>query len=386
MAKAEDTRQGKLERRDLFWIAVPFAFIVLGFIATGLFTSSLSGAEDRTARSAAAFLLSGASLLIGGLVGFLFGIPRSLQNDNDEAEGGDRRYRANTNLEQISDWLTKILVGVGLTQIGELPGFLGAIARSWRVPLGNTALAEHFALVVVIYFVTCGFLIGYLGTRLLLLGAFTRADLSAVRREVKKEIDSQQEQDVSAFALVYAHLRPDGEGTSEVSDEDLEQSILEASPTMRAQVFSLAEKTRQNGFQRPDDRPLVERTIPIFEALVKSQGDQRTHRYLAQLGYAYKDQVHPEWDKAADWLTKAIAVRGPWRRHRYVIYEANRAACRIHMDASFAADEPAAPEDRRRIVEDLQAMMTWKVTREWLDGGPYDAWIEINSVTEDELA
>ncbi len=30
----------------------------------------------------------------------------------------------NTNLEQISDWLTKVLVGVGLTQIGKLPHLL----------------------------------------------------------------------------------------------------------------------------------------------------------------------------------------------------------------------------------------------------------------------
>src|SRR5262245_38208292 len=76
-------------------------------------------------------LLAGGGLLIGGLFGFLFGIPRSLQRPSVKGDGSggasdkpegpqSPAYRPNTNLEEISDWLTKILVGVGLTQISRL--------------------------------------------------------------------------------------------------------------------------------------------------------------------------------------------------------------------------------------------------------------------------
>jgi hypothetical protein len=69
---------------------------------------------------------------IGSLIGFLFGIPRTLQlevpitpktQDAGKSDGKDDSFRqnVNTNLEQISDWLTKILVGVGLTQLDQAP-------------------------------------------------------------------------------------------------------------------------------------------------------------------------------------------------------------------------------------------------------------------------
>jgi hypothetical protein len=76
-------------------------------------------------------LLSGTGLIVGVLFGFIFGIPRSLASPaaavaQQAAMGGERdpsqlNVLANTNLEQISDWLTKVLVGVGLTQLTQLP-------------------------------------------------------------------------------------------------------------------------------------------------------------------------------------------------------------------------------------------------------------------------
>lgn len=74
-----------------------------------------------------------ACLGLGGLGGFLFGIPRTLQGrQNPETiTSPDRErtgkvtetfgQRVNTNLEEISDWLTKILVGLGLAEIKYIP-------------------------------------------------------------------------------------------------------------------------------------------------------------------------------------------------------------------------------------------------------------------------
>src|SRR6266508_6277591 len=67
---------------------------------------------------AVAALVAGGAFVAGGLLGFLFGIPRSLAGPEGSVDGAAAggAYRPNTNLEQISDWLTKILVGVGLVQ------------------------------------------------------------------------------------------------------------------------------------------------------------------------------------------------------------------------------------------------------------------------------
>ena len=76
--------------------------------------------EVRWGAFATALFIGSSSFLIGGLVGFLFGIPRAVQGST--APTGAAQYQANTNLEQVSDWLTKIIVGVSLVEIGRIIG------------------------------------------------------------------------------------------------------------------------------------------------------------------------------------------------------------------------------------------------------------------------
>lgn len=123
-------------------------------------------------------MLAGACLLIGGLLGFLFGVPRTMQQDQvnvvsqtDEDISSDDQallptYLANTNLEQISDWLTKILVGVGLTQLTKLPGQLQNIGNHLSEGLGNTDSSRTFGIMALLYFLVSGFLSSYVWTRL----------------------------------------------------------------------------------------------------------------------------------------------------------------------------------------------------------------------------
>ncbi|HEX8274113.1 MAG TPA: hypothetical protein VF615_15855 [Longimicrobiaceae bacterium] len=124
-------------------------------------------------------------------IGFLFGIPRVLQGDVpvDPSQGGGAdaaqprdgyHIRPNTNLEQISDWLTKILVGVGLVQLGELPGALHRASLALAGGLGAPSPAlQVFAAGIIVYFSVSGFTGGYLMTRIFLTGAFSRADRAA---------------------------------------------------------------------------------------------------------------------------------------------------------------------------------------------------------------
>ena len=117
---------------------------------------------------------------VGGLVGFVFGIPRSLQEPlatpstpaPDPAEPGAEvasqraRYAGNTSLEQISDWLTKILVGVGLTQLANIPSALSSLGETFAPALGGFAASPVVGPLEVVFFGTGGFFLGYLWTRL----------------------------------------------------------------------------------------------------------------------------------------------------------------------------------------------------------------------------
>jgi tetratricopeptide (TPR) repeat protein len=136
--------------------------------------------------SAIATAISFCAASVGTVTGFLFGIPRTLQREMPVEAGVAQRV--NTNLEQISDWLTKILVGVGLTQLQSLP------AKLWRFS-GNLGANIHdtggFTLMLLLNFAVIGFFVGYLFTRLFLASAFYLVD-SAGEAVKKLEVRTDQ--------------------------------------------------------------------------------------------------------------------------------------------------------------------------------------------------
>lgn len=150
---------------------------------------------------------------VGWFLGFLFGIPRSLSTDTARTvtptasdstvtpagtslpsalstnEGtGNAAPRSkvlvgpstavNTNLEQISDWLTKIIVGVTLVESRKVLDCLSQVAQLMADSLGGAHLTS-IAFAILIYFSFSGLLGSYLLTRLFLQRAFTNAANSA---------------------------------------------------------------------------------------------------------------------------------------------------------------------------------------------------------------
>ena len=132
--------------------------------------------------TAVATLIGGGALSTGAILGFLFGIPRTVQEmsaENNKARPWDAVYRVNTNLEQISDWLTKIIVGVGLSQLIVIPKNFMSLAKYVASAFGEPTVPNSLVAVALAYFGIVGFLGTYLWTRLLLTLEFTRADRSA---------------------------------------------------------------------------------------------------------------------------------------------------------------------------------------------------------------
>lgn len=146
-------------------------------------------------------------LCVGILIGFLFGIPKVVQGQGEatvtappegEGNGGgngggkareDRgvvyRMQVNTNLEQISDWLSKIIVGVGLVELKQIPDGLKALSEYIQPGLGGGADAKVMALAIILYSSLVGFFVGYLVTRTYIAGVFRRADQQNLVAEVE---------------------------------------------------------------------------------------------------------------------------------------------------------------------------------------------------------
>lgn len=155
-------------------------------IAIGLISLAVPACVQLTHRNWAGALtvvgtglfLAGASTLVGSTVGFLFGVPvRDRNPDADATQTGNRTigYRPNTNLEQISDWLTKIIVGVGLVQFPKIAHFFVLLGHYAGPAFGAAPAGEIIAVAIVIHYTLVGFFNGFLLAYLWLPGAFQRA-------------------------------------------------------------------------------------------------------------------------------------------------------------------------------------------------------------------
>ena len=171
-----------VEGRHEAWVALIMLSVFAAVVELGYAFHGANVANVPYLRLASYTLsISLAALMSGIFLGFLFGIPRTLSGNQSEttpsangsstnaqsstsgpSANGGTGLTPNTNLEQISDWLTKILVGVGLTQISKLSGVLTALALALKPGFGNIEGGGTLGVIIVIFFAICGFLIGYL--------------------------------------------------------------------------------------------------------------------------------------------------------------------------------------------------------------------------------
>ncbi len=320
----------------------------------------------------AACMLAGAFLITGVFLGFLFGFPHMLPgkssggNANPDQPAGKApavRYEVNTNLEQISDWLTKILVGVSLTQIGSLPGWLKKYAQFAAPGLGSYPNSQIFAIGIFIYYIVVGFLCGFLLTRLAIAGAIREADLEADVENVAQKVadvaskvseeTKQKKTDEETLSAVQVQLNA-SRGAPLPSQEDLNAKIKAASPADRSQVYFLAREVRSQN--RETNKTKMERTIPIFRALIANEAkDKRDHNNHGQLGFALKDHDPPEYKEAEGELSPAIEIRDSQQATGALDYEFVRAFCRIKLEnEALELGQPPSEETKRKILADLQ--------------------------------
>ncbi|WP_156679196.1 hypothetical protein [Sphingomonas profundi] len=173
--------------RYIGWFLTTFSLVLMVSMAAAFlfaFSAFPTGYKGFEAPNFVTFmglslLVGAAGFAVGGFIGFLFGVPRmrTSEGEHDTRRAGTSQVVSNTNLEQLSDWLTKILVGVGLVQIHEvdplLSRFRDQIDHALTAPDGHRLAGAGFAACMILIGSTvAGFLAAYLKSKTDLMRAF----------------------------------------------------------------------------------------------------------------------------------------------------------------------------------------------------------------------
>lgn len=158
---------------DIPWVNT----IVIGMLAGVLGILVYSWAERSWIVLACSLLVAVAAVIAGALVGFIFGIPKSIATATSSAASGTAtatsEYQGNSNLEQISDWLTKILVGAGLVQLGSIRDEFNALGSRLASSGCMGSCGWIVGPSIIIAYVVSGFLLAYLWARIYMACALT---------------------------------------------------------------------------------------------------------------------------------------------------------------------------------------------------------------------
>lgn len=314
----------------------------LGVLITLVYVSQVGGGK-RWSVFGTAIVIAGAAAAVGGVVGFLFGIP--LTSKQRTAGASDSQYETNTNLEQVSDWLTKIIVGVGLVQIGRALPALTRLARSLNDPLGGKPYGGVFGLGLTIFYALLGFLFLYLWSR-----TDFKRELEQLTGAIQTQIDKAESTLSNALNLVNRQLNSLKGGQPPTQDE-LNRAITAAPDSTRLQIFDQAERVRNVNME--DNKDLMALTIPVFYALIAADADDGYYRSHGSLGWALKDKSSPDWREANAELTKAITIRDRLNITGWRLYEANRAVCNINILQDPRPGDPTQAELTASIERDL---------------------------------
>lgn len=154
--------------------------VALGGIATAaagiaaIVAFSWGRPADATAIAGSLLAAVSGAVFAGFLPGLLFAIPKASRRaeavrgrvarpepGTDEAPAL-QRYIRSTNLERISDWLTTMVVGVGLVEAREIGAWFSAFVEREAALLGSAPSARLLLGGLIVTGVVWGFLIGYL--------------------------------------------------------------------------------------------------------------------------------------------------------------------------------------------------------------------------------
>lgn len=169
-------------RSDAIWI---LSALLVGLVLLLLIVGGYATATKGVAAGAGGALIVVSSCAIGLLFGLLFGAPHSSGQSPSDGQG---LLSLNTSFDQMSDWLTKILVGVGLTQLVGLPSRLQTLGNYLAPAVGGGDTSASVATTLALGSAVLGFLISFVFTKLILSPDLAAAGYDTVRNGAQRAV------------------------------------------------------------------------------------------------------------------------------------------------------------------------------------------------------
>ncbi|OWY24305.1 hypothetical protein C7N43_12060 [Sphingobacteriales bacterium UPWRP_1] len=203
-----------------------------------------------------------------------------------------------------------------------------------------------------------------------------------------KEKEEQEKTDVKVLETANQYLN--SSSSVQMPERDLQELIKTASPAVKATILNEAQRLRSENWN--NNKPKMERTIPVFEAISEAPPtEEKNHQVFGQLGFALKDKSIPDYRAAKENLDKAIELRNNANENGFAWYEFNRAICNIHLDNNFKRQTTAEPNLHQQITADLRIAFSDNLLLERLEknaslsGGDADIltikqWLDVNKV------
>jgi PASTA domain len=152
----------KIQRGVLVVVVTLLVLMIVAAVLLGFATHD-SGA------GVTSFVLFAAAAAVGAGLGFLFGLPRA-RVAGDETDPATTTptastfYLTNSNLIKVSDWLTTIVIGLGLVNLDKVVPAIRRLGHALHQPLGGAPYSGAVGISVLIVGLFAGFILDYLWT------------------------------------------------------------------------------------------------------------------------------------------------------------------------------------------------------------------------------
>jgi hypothetical protein len=288
----EEQRREESKGRSIIFVSI---VLLSGGIILCLYSLSM-GTNKFMATISISAMIAFTSSIVGAFIGFIFGIPRTPASKDPD------NIAANTNLEEISDWITKIIVGVSLVQLNQISGGIVELGNTLSKGFGSPppSSAFVFSVSILIFYFVGGFFLGYLWSRIY-LPKILRTSLEEGFLERIKEKENQ--------LIETQTLLKETKSQQDVQNEirkEVDSLVLQSDPK-NYKDFK-AENFNQDRLQKLIDNIIIhfdkKETANLFGQIISSLYKLGYYDLINNLAEHYKNSIEINY---VNWTDVALA-------------------------------------------------------------------------------
>ena len=235
--------------------------------------------------------------------------------------------------------LRRILMGLGAGLV--VPLFLDFM----NSPLLDTKNIDTNHLIV--FFGTC-VLVAIFASRF--INALSDNLLNKLERDTAEVLANQKQQKTNEQAINAVRLQLDDDLGNDIPREELKKRVIAADDETATEIYFIIKKYYKSNF--PRFRNKLSYSIPVIEALIERDKENKYYYNYALLGDTYLYQQKSDPAKAIELLNKAIELRNSDKNddRTFNSFEFSRAFARV------ATGQPAPQE----VMKDLRYAVTFE--------------------------